>query len=66
VTKLKNGDIVKMKKDHACGYNEWEITRYGADVKIKCINCSRIVMLSRPKFIKSLKKIIRKECDSNE
>ena len=32
----KVGDIVKTKKPHPCGSNEWEITRIGLDFKIKC------------------------------
>ena len=34
----KLGSIVVMKKQHPCGSNEWEITRVGADIKIKCLN----------------------------
>jgi hypothetical protein len=52
------GDIVVMKKAHPCGNNEWEITRVGADIKIKCLNCGRSIMLPRPDFNKKLKKII--------
>ena len=29
------GDVVMMKKPHACGANEWTVIRVGADVKIK-------------------------------
>lgn len=47
-----------MKKQHPCGTNEWEVIRVGADIKIKCIKCSRIVMLSRIDFNKKLKKVI--------
>ncbi len=47
-----------MKKPHPCGHNEWEITRIGADIKIKCLNCGRSIMLPRPEFNKKLKKII--------
>lgn len=54
------GDIVEMKKDHPCGSKEWEITRLGADIKIKCCGCGRIVMLPRSKFEKDVKKVIRK------
>ena len=54
----KIGDIVVMKKAHPCGHNEWEITRIGADIKIKCLNCNRSIMLSRLDFNKKLKKII--------
>ena len=51
------GDIVQMKKPHPCGTNEWEITRVGADIKIKCINCGRSIMLPRIEFNKKLKKV---------
>ena len=55
----KLGSIVIMKKEHPCGTNEWEITRLGADIKIKCINCGRSVMLPRIEFNKKLKKVIK-------
>ena len=51
------GDVVRMKKQHPCGSYDWEIIRVGADVKIKCIRCGRIVMLPRSKFQKNAKKI---------
>lgn len=54
----KLGSIVMMKKPHPCGTNLWEIVRIGADIKIKCVNCSRIIMLSRIDFNKKLKKVI--------
>lgn len=54
----KLGSIVTMKKNHPCGGNEWEITRAGADIKIKCQKCGHIVMLSRVEFNKKLKKVL--------
>lgn len=53
------GDVVEMKKGHPCGNNKWEIIRVGADIKIKCLGCGRIVMLPRSKFEKDAKKIIK-------
>lgn len=53
----KLGSIVIMKKDHPCGTNKWEITRLGADIKIKCCNCGRSIMLPRIDFNKKLKKV---------
>lgn len=52
------GDIVEMKKQHPCGANQFEIIRLGADIKIKCVGCGRIVMIPRGKFKKDAKKII--------
>ena len=54
----KIGSVVIMKKQHPCGTNEWEVTRLGADIKIKCLNCGRSIMLSRIDFNKKLKKIV--------
>lgn len=53
------GNIVIMKKGHPCGANEWEIVRVGADFKLKCVNCGRIVMMPRIEFNKKVKKIIK-------
>lgn len=55
---FKLNDRVIMKKPHACGTNEWIITRLGVDVKIKCVNCGREIMLDRLEFTKKLKKVI--------
>lgn len=54
----KLNSIVVMKKEHPCGSNEWIITRVGADIKIKCQNCGRSIMLPRIEFNKKLKKVI--------
>ncbi len=55
------GTKVVMKKSHPCGSNEWEITRVGADIKIKCLNCGRAVLIPRIEFNRKLKKIITEE-----
>lgn len=53
----KLDSIVIMKKEHPCGTNRWQITRMGADIKIKCLNCGRTIMLPRIEFNKKLKKV---------
>ena len=55
----KLGSIVIMKKEHPCQTNEFEITRIGADIKIKCCKCNRTIMLPRIEFNKKLKKVIK-------
>lgn len=54
----KLGSKVIMKKDHPCKTNLFEITRMGVDIKIKCINCGRSIMLPRIEFNKKLKKVV--------
>jgi len=60
------GDIVHMRKQHPCGSFEWEVLRVGADFRIKCMGCGRQVMLPRPKFEKSVKKIIKSNAPEGE
>lgn len=55
----KLGSVVVMKKQHPCGTNSWEITRVGADIRIKCLNCGRSIMLPRIEFNKKLKTITK-------
>ena len=60
-TKYKLGDKVVMKKPHACQTNEWIITRVGVDIKIKCVNCNREIMLDRLEFEKKLRRVLNEE-----
>ena len=57
IKEYKLGDKVIMKKGHPCGANLWEIVRLGVDIKIKCLNCERIVMIPRIEFNRKLKKV---------
>lgn len=51
-------DVVQMKKKHPCGNDSWVVMRVGADFRIKCTGCGRVVMLPRAKFEKSVKRIV--------
>ena len=57
------GDIVITKKEHPCvsRSNKFEIIRVGADIKIRCLGCGNIIMMTRHNFEKSVKKIEKKE-----
>lgn len=59
MVKYQIGDIVKMKKEHPCGSNQWEIYRTGMDFGLKCLGCGRRVMIPRPKFEKGVKAIVK-------
>lgn len=60
------GDVVQMKKTHPCGSDRWTVTRVGADVKIKCLGCGRLVMLERAEFVKRLKKVLERKAAEGE
>ena len=53
------GTIVEMKKQHPCGSMDFEVIRLGADIKIKCVGCGRIITIPRSKFQKDAKKVVK-------
>lgn len=58
--KFSVGDVIKLKKQHPCGANQWEILRIGMDFRLKCQGCHRQVMLERKIVEKNFKGFIEK------
>jgi len=56
---LAPGDVVALRKPHPCGGTDWEVTRVGADIGLKCLGCGRVVMLPRHEFRLRLHHIVR-------
>lgn len=55
------GDQVTLKKGHPCGENNWEITRTGADIKLRCQGCDRQIWMTRMEFEKRVRKILNEK-----
>lgn len=55
------GDIVKLKKPHPCGSQEWEILRVGADFRLKCMGCGHQVMVARKLVEKNVRGLQKKD-----
>lgn len=53
-------DIIKMKKPHPCGSQEWEILRVGADFRLKCMGCGHQIMVPRKLVEKNTRQITKK------
>jgi hypothetical protein len=47
ILELKLGDVLRLKKSHPCGDNQWIVTRLGADIGLQCLMCHHTVMLER-------------------
>jgi hypothetical protein len=66
---IKLGDIVRLRKKHPCGSNEWQVERLGIDIRIRCLGCQRRVLVERAileRKIKDLVLRINPESDSDE
>lgn len=55
---IRLGDVVQMRKTHPCGSDVWTVFRTGADIKIRCSGCGRIVMMERETFLKRRKMVL--------
>jgi hypothetical protein len=61
VMEINVGDVVRLKKKHPCGSDEWQVVRTGADIGIVCLQCGRHVMLGRVIFERRVKEVISKK-----
>jgi hypothetical protein len=41
------GDVVRLRRRHPCGGDEWLVDRLGADIGLRCRSCGRHVLLER-------------------
>ena len=40
-------DEVRLKKRHPCGSDRWHVLRVGADVRLRCTGCGRVILVPR-------------------
>ena len=64
--KFEIGQVIKMKKPHPCGANEWEILRVGMDCKLKCKGCGHEVMVTRKLVEKNFKGFIEEGMEAGK
>ena len=59
---FKVGEVIKMKKKHPCGANEWKLLRVGMDFRLQCMKCGREVMVPRQACRKEFSMIYQPGC----
>jgi hypothetical protein len=47
VLELFLGDVIRLRRAHPCGGDEWQVDRLGADIGLRCQTCGRHVLLDR-------------------
>lgn len=55
MTGIREGDVLCLKKAHPCGSDRFEVIRAGADVRLKCLGCGKLILLPRHAVEKGLK-----------
>jgi hypothetical protein len=51
------GDIIRMKKKHPCGSDEWLVLDTGVDFRIRCTGCDRLLLIERAKLEHKIKSL---------
>jgi hypothetical protein len=59
------GDVVRLRKPHACGGTDWSVVRLGADIGLRCLTCQHRVLLSRGLFERRLKAFLSRALPSD-
>lgn len=55
------GSLLVLKKGHPCGENLWEVVKLGADIRLKCTKCGRLIIIPRLELNKKIKKVKERE-----
>jgi hypothetical protein len=53
-------DVVRLRKKHPCGGDEWRVVKLGVDIRIQCLKCHRLVLLERGTLERRIKAFISK------
>ena len=52
---------MRLRKPHPCGGYDWEVTRLGADIGLRCLQCGRRVMLERAVLERRMRALVGKD-----
>ncbi|MSQ32204.1 MAG: DUF951 domain-containing protein [Dehalococcoidia bacterium] len=57
VVTFQLGDHLHLKKGHPCGTNDWEVTRLGSDVALRCAACGHRITMIRSELERRIKQV---------
>lgn len=49
--------ILTLRKVHPCGSYDWKVIKLGADIKLECLQCGRVINIPRIELMKRIKKV---------
>ncbi len=55
---IQIGNHIKLKKQHPCGTNEWEVLRVGMDIRLCCTGCEHMLLLPRREVEKNYRSLL--------
>ena len=55
---IQVGDVIRLRKQHPCGSNEWQVVQVGIDIRIQCLGCQRYILMDRFVLQQKIKAVI--------
>lgn len=54
MSEIKEGSIIKLKKLHPCGSQEWKVLHAGSMLHIKCLGCGHLTEVQARKIERNI------------
>lgn len=54
------GDVLRLRRPHPCGGQDWLVDRLGADIGIRCEGCGRHVLVERSALERRIRAFVRR------
>ena len=49
------GQVLRLRKEHACGGDTWKVLKSGVDVRLQCETCGRVLLIARDKLVRQVR-----------
>lgn len=53
-------DVLRLRKPHPCGGDEWTVYRLGADIGLRCNTCGHRLLVPRSRLEKRVREVRRR------
>ena len=63
---IEVNDVIRLRKKHPCGGDEWQVVKLGVDIRIKCLKCQRLVLLERSDLEHRIKALVSRVQSTRE
>lgn len=63
---IQVGDVVRLRKQHPCGSDEWEVVSVGVDIRARCLGCQRYVLMDRFVLERKVKAVVSRHSPVSE
>jgi hypothetical protein len=54
---LHLGDELQLRKPHPCGSDRWRVLRVGADLRLQCVGCGRLILVPRSRIERRVRRL---------